>query len=292
MPQGWTNFYNSRVSNFVVDPASLLWDSGHQINWAVLDDRYQEDAVTIKLSAAVSANDVSIAVDALPVKIPKGISLNFGLWDGLAKAFVVTTAEAAAGATSIAVEAVPTALQDNDEAYWSPSRPGKILRAGTIMTLEGGYMIPRARATVKTSDALSIDNVAPIVFTEVAHGFVTGEFLRVSDSVTNTGANGVWRITKLTDDTFALLGSQGNGATSAVTTARRAARGILGSDARENDRSAAMSGRGLIVGGHIYRNLLPEYDSASATWLNYEEELLFPGAGTRFSFETYALTIS
>lgn len=279
---GRTYHYPNTGPYFLSNPAQVDWDEGHKINWDVLDERFQEDAVTIKLNGAVSVNDVSITVDALTVAIPKGVALHFGE----SKEFVFTTDLSAVGDTTIAIEAAPTALEDNDEAYWSPSRPGKRVKAGTFMTLEGGYMIPRANATaIADTGNTTGDNVAPIVITSTAHGLVTGDIVRVSGAVTNTGANGVWRVTKIDADSYSLLGSQGNGAAEAVTSSVRAAVGLLGSDAFEKNRSAALSGHGLIIGAQIYSNLLPE--ALVSAFQTYLEELLLRPGGRGFQVSTY-----
>lgn len=71
--------------------------------------------VLVKLSAAAAADATSITVDALSGEVPKGTLLHFGE----SKEFARTTAVAAKGATTIAVEALPAGLEDNDEAVYS-----------------------------------------------------------------------------------------------------------------------------------------------------------------------------
>jgi hypothetical protein len=53
-------------------------------------------------------------------------------------------------------------------------------------------------------------NASPIVITSVAHALSTGQSFVVADVVGNTAANGTWYIEVLSDDTFSLLGSEGN----------------------------------------------------------------------------------
>lgn len=53
-------------------------------------------------------------------------------------------------------------------------------------------------------------NASPIVVTSADHGFTTGHSLVVADITGNTAANGTWYIEALSDDTFSLLGSEGN----------------------------------------------------------------------------------
>ncbi len=55
-------------------------------------------------------------------------------------------------------------------------------------------------------------NADPIVITSTDHGLTTGTFITVEDVGGNTDANGTFIVTRLTDDTFSLDGSEGSGA--------------------------------------------------------------------------------
>jgi hypothetical protein len=72
---------------------------------------------------------------------------------------------------------------------------------GTIPAQEANYLA--------ITDAT---NTTPIVITSVAHGQTDGDIINVSGVLGNTAANGRWTITNLTDDTFELVDSVGNGA--------------------------------------------------------------------------------
>ena len=54
-------------------------------------------------------------------------------------------------------------------------------------------------------------NATPIVITSAGHGLVTGNYVVIDGVLGNTDANGFFRITRLTDNTFQLDGSSGNG---------------------------------------------------------------------------------
>ena len=280
---GRTTYYANQGPFFAVSLHSLRWDEGHLINWNLLDESYQEDAQVVTLNATLNANDTSMTTLALPVAIPVGTNLYFSG----TKKFVRVTAAAAKGATSVTIEAAPTAASSGDKAYWSPSRPGKIVKAGTFMTLEGGYMIPRALATAKTLAATTnVTNANPIAVNNfTSHGFSTGDFVRSSGVTTNLGANGLFILDVTDANTLAFRDSFGTGASGGTLSVVRAARGLLGSDAYENDRSASQSGRGLIVAGDVYRNLLPEY--AASAFATYEGELQSAKRGSPFLFRTY-----
>jgi len=57
----------------------------------------------------------------------------------------------------------------------------------------------------------SSTNATPIVITKVGHGLLTGDSIQISGHTTNVNANGFWVITKVTDDTFSLDSSFGDG---------------------------------------------------------------------------------
>lgn len=79
-----------------------------------------------------------------------------------------------------------------------------------------------------------------------------------------------------------LVGLAPDGRRLAERTATRAAIGILATDAHEDDRSAAVTGYGIIIGGPIYINLLPV--TPDATMLT---ELRAVANTTGWYFETY-----
>lgn len=58
----------------------------------------------------------------------------------------------------------------------------------------------------------SSTNATPIVVTFNNHNLVDDDKITINGHLTNTNANGVWTITKVTDNTFSLNDSVGNGA--------------------------------------------------------------------------------
>jgi hypothetical protein len=62
--------------------------------------------------------------------------------------------------------------------------------------------------------------------------------------------------------------------------------GILETTAVENETDAALSGYGCIIGGAIYKTLLPE--TAETDFLTWLGELNDTGVGTGFAWLTYA----
>jgi hypothetical protein len=86
------------------------------------------NGVLVKANGVAAAAAVAITVDALSGPIPSGTLLYFGETGE----FALTTADAAAGATSISVQALPQAIEDNDEAVYSPT--GRVtVKSGTLV---------------------------------------------------------------------------------------------------------------------------------------------------------------
>ncbi len=67
----------------------------------------------------------------------------------------------------------------------------------------------------------SSTNASPIVVTINDHGYITGDIVQIRSHTINTNANGTWIITKVTDNTFSLDGSTGNGSGGFSGTAQR-----------------------------------------------------------------------
>lgn len=119
---------------FVIDYKSLTRDTGKQIDWSLVGDQYlrASSKVTVNAIAAVDATSITVLALANPIEL--GTVLKFG-----AKKFAKVTARALAGATTITVEALPTALAVNDVAYYpfqfgdSQNLSAKSIPAGTAM---------------------------------------------------------------------------------------------------------------------------------------------------------------
>ena len=85
----------------------------------------------------------------------------------------------------------------------------------------GATATVRAAATGTITGASNPASPAPIVITQVAHGYATGDVLRIAGVVGNKAANGVWVIIVLTGDTYSLTGSTGSGTYVSGGTAER-----------------------------------------------------------------------
>lgn len=203
---GWNTTYNS-APMFVADWESIDRNTGRQIDWRYVPDSYVTGVThTIVAAAGASQGAVTITVEALPVALPAGKVIKFGAGE-----FAQLTAPAAAGATSVSVEALQNAIESDDEAVYTVSQSNaKVLPAGTVMCqLSSGKIVPRADRP---------------------------------------------------------------GSEEAI--------GLLISTAIETNHNDSLSGHGIIVGGVIFENLLPE------TITSYKTELADNGTG--WSWQTYA----
>jgi hypothetical protein len=156
--------HNVSTAGFIADVSSITRNSGRQIDWANVGEEYRETpgnaAVLVVVGAAGAiATATSVPVDALSGPIPSGTILDF---EGAGK-FAILTADAAAGATSLTVEALPDALDDDDEATYAGSAGSgqKHLRAGTVIgeLLGSGKISPRVVTTNPATGILETDAV-------------------------------------------------------------------------------------------------------------------------------------
>lgn len=140
---GWKTTVYGSMPGFVADPESIDRNTGRQIDWAKVPESYKAGTrYTITTSAQANAAATSISVTALPVALPVGTVLDFSG----AGEFAILTAAAAAGATSLTVEALDAQIESGDTATYLISESNdKVIPAGTVMCeLSTGYVVPRA----------------------------------------------------------------------------------------------------------------------------------------------------
>jgi hypothetical protein len=127
----WAADYGSRdhlvPGGAKVDPAQFAGDVG---------------TFVIVGAAGADVDDTTIPVDALTAAIPSGTTLDFG-----GKKFARLTAAAAAGATSLTVAALATALVDNDTAEY-------VGTDASVKRILSGTLLGRTFAERDTSDPL------------------------------------------------------------------------------------------------------------------------------------------
>ena len=85
-------------------------------------------------------------------------------------------------------------------------------------------------ATQIGQQVLAASNASPIAVTVTAHGYLTGDQVRIDLAAGNTAANGIWTITKIDANNFSLNGSTGNGAYTGSGIAKRLSGGLTPSE--------------------------------------------------------------
>ena len=140
---GWRTTVYGSMPNFVADPESIDRNTGRQVDWSYVPDTYKAGtSYTITAQATANAAATSITVTATLAAMPTGTVLNFST----AGRFATLTAPAAAGATTLTVEALDAAVGSGYTApYLVSYSQEKVIPAGTIMCeLSSGKIVPRA----------------------------------------------------------------------------------------------------------------------------------------------------
>lgn len=292
---GRTYSYPSRPS-FALDEHSIMLESGRQVDWDYVNDTYMDDADVVTTSAAAAAGATELTVEALPGAIPVGTMLNFGTYapvtvtvndadvnatettitvaalsgpipsgtvlkfSGAGAGFAMLTADAAAAATTLTVEALP---EDIDNA--------------ATATFAGGTIQARVTEPADAGDTtITVDELQFAVADEA------------TATVTGTGTPKTIRAGTVMCE----LAADGAGARKIVPRAIRPGAetsiGLLRTDAVYGDKTEALSGYGLVVGGVVYENLLPDATGSPAVLPSaYKTELQTAGVGTGFGFRQY-----
>lgn len=302
-----TTTYPSRLP-FVVDPNSIDRNGGRQIDWSLVPEHYRATAVKVTVGAQALANATSITVAALTAAIPAGSIVYFGAI-GSGK-FAKLTAAAAVGATALTVEAIPKQIENADVGYYG-GIGGKVVPAGTVMAeLSTGKIIPRAAATALAAVATAGTNTGngAMGAITVGAGAQAGTYtLRITRAAANAGdfvvedpngqivgygavgsafsggglsftlADGATDF--VLNDSFSIAVAGGT----AFTTI-----GLLETEAEELNLSNASTGFGLIIGGAVYENMLPESTGSPKVLPTvYKSELRAPGVGKGWSWHQY-----
>ena len=263
--------------SFVVDMASLVRGTGNQVDWTKVSDKYRRGSFQVKVGtggaargattlpviamdqalkkgdkldfgqvasvvatvgvAGAAQNATTIPVAALSGPIPSGATLDFGT-----NKFARLTANAAAGATSLTVAAIPTALVSGDAATYLGGDLQATLSADSL-----------AAATSLTVEALEF----AIPQDAIAYG-VGGLLHRQAGSKIIPGGTVVAR------DTNGKIFPRGD------VTGSETAWGILETDAVSDSRTDALTGYSTLFAGIFNENLLPDADTTtgliSSTW--------------------------
>lgn len=284
---GWMSTVYASMPGFVADSESIARNTGRQIDWSKVTTAYIAGTnYTIQTNDADAAQgDTTLTVDALPVALPIGAVLDFGTL--AADAYVVTTgAQANAAATSITVTALPVAI---------PS--GTILQFGAdefaILTADAAsgatsLTVSALGATIESGDTANYPGVAQrmlVQLTAAAAAAATSITVAPLPTPIPDNSTATYKVSQSNDKvipagTVMCQLSTGYMVPRAARPGSEEAIGLLWSTATEDEKSAALTGHGVIVGGVIYESLLPE------TITSYKTEL--ETNGTSWVWETYS----
>jgi hypothetical protein len=287
---GRTTTYGSRVA-FAMDQGSLVRNGGRQVDWNYINDVYRSTAATVTMAAAAAAGATSLTVEALPVAVQAGTILNFGT---LAPVTVtVNDASISAGDTVFTVTAL--------------SGP---IPAGTFLNFTGGTNAQVAQLSADAAAAATTLTVYPLDGTIANTQTATFPGGTMQARVTANAAEAATALTvdelqfAIADDLTATLGGTGvrsilSGTVMCALTSGKVvprsirpgsetAIGLIETDAVENDRAASLTGYGIVIGGAVFENLLPDAGGGTTINSTYKTELQTAGVGTGFAFYQYA----
>lgn len=284
---GWMTTIYGSSPGFVADPESIDRNTGRQIDWTKVTTAYMAGTpYTVTVNDADAAQgDTTLGVDALPVALPIGAVLDFGTL--AADAYEIeTSAQAAAAATSISVVALPVALP-----------AGTILQFGedefAILTADAAaaatsIAVSALAAQIESGDTAAYPGVAQrmlVQLTAAAAAAATSITVAPLPTPIVDNATATYRVTSshtkvIPAGTVMCELSGGKIVPRAARPGSEEAIGLLWSTAAENSDTDALSGHGIIVGGVIFENLLPE------TITSYKTEL--ETNGTSFVWATYS----
>lgn len=285
-------FYVTRPP-FVVDPGSIDRNSGRQIDWDSVPESYRAGSSSI--TAATTGAEIgatTLPVLTVPKALPDGFALNFGEW----AAVTVTGKAADAGATTLPVVALPgplpagivldfaaglvqvAAAAASGATGISVAALGTTAVTGETATFAGGpktaVLSANAAAAATITNLAVVPLALPITGLDVA-------------TINGTGAKTLPAGKVMVELTGGKIVPRSDRPGSEV------AMGLLETNAIEGDVSAALTGHGVIVGGVIYENLLPDAAAGTTGALTdaYKQELVGNTSqpkSTGFVFEQYA----
>jgi hypothetical protein len=296
-------------------PAALFGNykvqsTGRQVDWDLVPDSYRQGAVTVAAGANALQNATDMTLN-VPVgtTLAKGTVLDFGggKFARLAQAFAGTGANQA----GVLVDTLVTAISNGDTALVGGFGP-KYIPAMTIMgELSSGKVIPLKliTATYTAASAAKAGNtgngvltaagtpvvaggqagVYKIVFIEPAsnlgtfivedpNGVVIGEGVvgtAFSNQIAFTIADGSTDF--IAGDEFTFTVTQSDGSKCA---------GLIYSDATQGSLTDASTGYGMVVGGYVFENLLPEA-TGSPKVITAAQKAALALCGPGFVYEQY-----
>jgi hypothetical protein len=296
---GYTS-YNISLPQFVADPHSITRNTGRQIDWSLVPLSYApgtDYTITVD-DASADAGDTTVGVAALPVALPAGTVLDFGSYD--AATVTIDDASITAGDTSITIASFTGFIPSGTLLDFGTGAGGNQQTVKLAADLDGTSSAATTMTVVEV--AASIDDASTATFpggdiqakltaaAAAAATSITVEPLPfgIADTSTATytqNSGGVGKRAIKAGTVMAEL-SSGLIVPRANRPGSETAIGLLATEALEDSQAASLSGYGVIIGGVVYENLLPEQSGGSLN-ATYKTELQTAGVGTGFAFLTY-----
>lgn len=296
-------------------PAALFGNykvqsTGRQVDWDLVPDSYRQGAVTVTAGANALQNATTMTLNIpMGTTLSKGTVLDFG--GGKFARLAQAVAGTGGNQANIAVDALVTAINNNDTALVGGFGP-KFIPAMTIMgELSSGKVIPLKliTATYSAASAAKAGNtgngvltlatpaavagaqagVYRVVFVEPVtnlgtfvvedpNGKVIGEGVvgtAFSNQIAFTIADGATDF--VAGDSFNITVTQTDGSKCA---------GLIYSDATQGSLTDASTGYGMVVGGYVFENLLPEA-TGSPKVITAAQKAALALCGPGFVYEQY-----
>lgn len=246
----------TRAQNFLFNAYQAVFGRGGQIDWTRVTSQYQRGAFEVEVNGSAAKGATSVPIDALAFPLKSGVTLDFGPQASVVATLTankaigqtsiaftaltgpipsgtilnfgvnkqaVTTAAAATGATSVAVEALDTALVSGDVATYQGGQKlaeltadaaagatsltvaalpyaladetatygdatsggdGRVLMAGTIMArTSADKLIPRADAAAETATEILQSDASEFSKSSAKSGFGTYRICQVFENL-------------------------------------------------------------------------------------------------------------
>jgi hypothetical protein len=277
--------------SFVADPHSLMRSNGgRQIDWDLVAERARVGAFQVAVdTGGANPAATTVPVVALEGPVPSGTVLNFGEAN-----FTVTVGAggALAAATSVPVVALPGPLQAGTLLDFGSDKFARLSAdAAAGATSIATDAIPTALAGAETATASGQKYAQTTADADEGDTSLTVEALKVGldagDEATVLGADAEAGLDKfIPAGTVMSELSTGKVVPRSMRPGSEAAKYIMETNANENSKSDSLSGYGMLLGGVVLENLLPDADpSTGLIPSGYKTELA--AAGTGFAYEVY-----
>ena len=278
----------TRPLNFLFNAAQAVLGRGGQIDWSKVGAYfYAKGKFTVKLNGAAAAGADELTVDALSHPLTKGTNLDFGRYAPVT--VTVNDADVNAGETGITVVALPGPIPAGTILKFSGSGAGfakvtaDAAAAATALVVEA---LPEDIDNAATADYPGGPKNAEVT-EDVAAGATTVPVEPLPFDLDND-AEAIADYTGSGDKRMIPAGTVMARTDDDLLIPRRdatdeTATEILQSDAQEGALKDAKSGYGTLIEAQVYENLLPDADDAGDIPAGYKTEMATNGGRFNYS---------